>query len=555
MNCTTIVGFKSNDLRGSDKKAAASTVNRKDLADELSLKRPGDDFSRLTLMRLTKENVKGFISVSADYERLVVITGGFVQSAGKVVDLPNFPPTLNQDMERYHEKLKKMAKNNNSLVMNNESSFFSQNIITNAASSTKGVLPYRNNGESSAATLHKNSFTNEFISTDMSNAIFEDLCSAGIIANGVVKEKSLANFDLLSLLGYIFSNDEKQQRVKNDISNQILEVQRILLENIGAVYFFTKAANATVIPVVNQPGKFIFDCGDEAFLLYPTYQNEEKNVVPLDFQKMDAGVTIGTMVTAWTFKQIGFEDAIAGLIFDALKLKKEELNSKKSLNRDCVIGVNNIVNRELCTMEKLKNLTHLTNILTTHYSNPKTIESKRELIYVRLLNLPLLSVETFQGIAGIREQAGGKNPIIQVLLEYHVLYLNPIATDSYYFDFREMGVASNIVFVNDSGGLLPPKSVEQIYERLMAAVSSVGFYYRSKPLPREFPKDYYFKGWQFAVQRLTNPTIKKLKRKLEMGGNFFVSKTRNTKSAKTGSRDDAIRAFWSNCQCDCTPSR
>lgn len=73
------------------------------------------------------------------------------------------------------------------------------------------------------------------------------------------------------------------------------------------------------------------------------------------------------------------------------------------------------------------------------------------------------------------------------------------------------------------------KSVIEIYGKLKAAVSSINFNYRiNDDLPRQFTET-AFCDWKFGVQRLTNPTIKKLKRKLETGGidSFLNRKTQS----------------------------
>ncbi len=542
--------FSGETIYAEDDKAAPEGANGKGVDEELGMARPGEDFAHLTLMRLTKDNVKGFLTVPEDYERLVVITGGFTHNAGKLLTGPDESDALNGDRERYGRKLARMADNNNSLVRNNETGFFStgflrvfdeeleedkflhdnefivvdgyiptehvltyttisdavhrsvggyfsQSVITDAASPTRGVLPYRNNGGGCAPpTLNDKSFIGGFITEEVSKAIYTDLEGSGIISQGRVNEKALANFDLLSLLGYIFTGDEGS-RGKTDVSNLILEVESILLANIGAAYLFTKSGDATVIPVVNQPGKFIYECDNEAFLVYPVYRDKEGNVTPLELQKIDAGVTVGTVITAWTFKQIGFEDVASGEIFRILKAEGNNL-----------INEHNIVSRDACTMEALIHIDDLTHALETY--DVANVERNRKMIYVRLMNLPILSKEIFADIGG--------EPVINVLTGRGILYPHLDDADLYYFDFRAMSQATDIVFVNGEGGLLPPKTVAAIYERLTAAVSSVGFNYRTRPLPEDFPKDCYFKDWQFSVQRLTNPTIKKLKRKLEVGG-------------------------------------
>lgn len=511
--------------------------------EALGLERPKDNFSRLTLMRLTKTNVEGFMTVPEDYERLVVITGGFTHNVGKIIDKTSISGTINSDMEMFSKKLAKMTDANNFLVNGNETGFFStgffkvfnedlaedkfihdnefiltdgyipikhtliysvlhdavsnaiggffsQSIITDAASPTKGILPHKNNGISDMPKLTEQSFINDVISEDVSDYIYGELVTAGIIDSEThtVSESALVNFDLLSLLGDIFVNNSDDNS-KTDTSNYILEIQRTLLANIGSVHMFTKVKNAEVIPVVNRPGKFIYDCGDEAFLVYPVYQDEEGNYETLEFEKIDAGVTVGTVITPWSFMHLGFDFTVSDAIFETLKTCK-------------IINENNIVNRVLCTIEALR-------------AAKDPVGANCEKIYVRLMNLPFIPKEAFDGIEGIDPK--GENPIIETLKNNGVLY-NCHEENMYRIDLRRMNEGAGMVFVNSKGGALTPKAVSTVYERLVTAVSPVGLNYRPTELPPDFPEDHSLRNRQFAVQRLTNPTIKKLKRKLEAGG-------------------------------------
>lgn len=537
----------------------------RDRADKFGIDMEDDSFRKLTLLRLTQQNLDGFMDKGNEFECLAVITGSFAQNLGRSVDKLDMNVSLDREQESFAKALNDMVQNNNFELHNGENGYFStgyfklfnedleethllhdrefivvdgyiptrhslmytvlhdeihhavgvylsQNVLMDAALPSRGILPYDNSVKGPA--LNRESFAvtdedgNPVIDKALSEKIYKKLCTAKLIDdNGYAVEKKVANADLLYLIDdLLMEGEEGAEELSGKRSNQIQQVQNILLKNIGAVYLFKNAERATVIPVVNQPGKFIYDCGDETFLIYPVYQEKAEGPCrPVNIRKTDMGTTIGVPVTVSTFVKMGFTRGEAGSIYDALGE---------------VVNENYIVDTDGCTREVLGEF------LDALFDDDgeKVKKEKIDRIYVKLLNLPVIRKEDFQQITGITDKS-----IIDKLKEHKVLY--PWLEDGslYRIDLKVLKQQNQVLFRNSEGGMLGEKSVIEIYGKLKAAVSSINFNYRiNDDLPRQFTET-AFCDWKFGVQRLTNPTIKKLKRKLETGGidSFLNRKTQS----------------------------
>lgn len=524
-----------------------------------------ESFRKLTLLRLKQSNFEGFIQKDREYECLAVITGTFAQNLGDTLNALNVEDSLDREQTAFTQALNRLTQSNNFEVADGGDGFFStgflkifnedleeehflhqnefivvdgyvppegsriyaavydsihhavgaylsQSVLQDAAMSARGILPYENNSAYPAPPkLDENSFVtveSGLIDAALSQNIYLKLKKANIISGGLVDEQMLAYRDLQSLLSDVLLNILTQnqagsepaewvpatQSARNLVSkrnNQILEIQKVLLKNAGAVYLFKKVDRGDIIPVVNQPGKFIFDCTDEAFLVYPVYE-EEGRYHEVHMQKLDAGVTVGAPITKGTFVRLGFTTDAARQIFEALDGK--------------IFNDRGIVNREACTRESLSVLL-----------KPVISDGSMELInkiYVKLLNLPLISKSDFDNITGA--EAGG---ICENLSADRNRVLYPAEEANYYrIDLSMLREKNTVLFANKGGGVLTDSSVREIYQRLEDACSSIYFNYRGVgKLPDKFT-ELPFKSWKFGVQRLTNPTLKKLKRKLETGG-------------------------------------
>lgn len=545
-----------------DDREASQPIREK--VNEFGIDIQDNSFQKLTLLRLTQKNLEGFIDKGNEFECLAVITGSFTQNLGMSIEKLEMDSSLDMEQENFARVLNDMVQNNNFEVHNGESGYFStgyfklfnedleethllherefivvdgyiptrhslmytalhdevhhaigvclsQNILMDAALPSKGILPFDNSVKGPA--LNEESFViveekNPVISRELSAVIYKKLCQGKLIdAAGYAAEKKVANADLLYLIDDLLIDEESNnEKLKSKKSNQIQQIQKVLLRNMGAVYLFKNADRATVIPVVNQPGKFIYDCGDETFLIYPVYrENADSPYRPVNICKTDMGTTIGVPVTISTFVKMGFSRGEASAIYDAL---------------EDIVNVNHIVDMAACSREALENL------LDSVFDDDSKEEKERKIdrIYVKLLNLPVIQRQEFEEITGIT-----KETIINKLKEHKVLYPWLIDGSVYRIDLTALKQENQVLFCNSNGGGLGEKSVGEIYGKLKNAVSSINFNYRiNDDLPKQFTET-AFCNWKFGVQRLTNPTIKKLKRKLETGGidSFLNRKTQS----------------------------
>jgi hypothetical protein len=534
-------------LAEDDKQDSTAKSIRKTV-DDFGINVSDNSFDKLTLLRLNRSNFDGFVNKDKDYECLAVITGSFAKNLNEMAaQIEN--STLDKEQNSFTDALNCIIESNNFQVNASGSGYFStgyfkifnedleeerilhknefyiidgyiptknsliytishdeihqavgaylsQSILRDSVLPAKGILPYQNNAKSPARPkMNENSFVIysgkdkngapiQVISPACSKEIFNKLKNEEYIdKNNFADEKMLKNLDLYDCLASFMA--DKNNPLK---SNYILEIQQILLKNIGAVYLFENAGNAQVIPVVNQPGKFIYDSGGEAFLLYPVYYSNN-NYLPLDIQKIDAGTTVGVPITAFTFVRLGFDLQNSRNILQGLKTAR-------------LANENGIVNISGCTRDELGKA--LKNIVT----DSKALDA----IYVTILNLPFISENEFKSITGIVAD------VVDTLKAGKILYEIKENSKIYQIDISMLKKNNQVLFTNQGKGILNDQSVSEIYKKLEAAVSSVNFNYRiNADLPKEF-KALKFSEWKFGVQRLTNHTLKKLKRKLETGG-------------------------------------
>jgi len=523
-------------------------------AGQLGLSMDDNNFQKLTLLRLTHKNLDGVMDKGSGFECLAVITGSFTQNLAKFMEELDAGSTMEQEQYAFTKALNRMIQSDNFEIHNGEDGFFStgyfklfneeleeihlvhpsefivvdgyttpnhsliykpvhdavhhavglmlsQHVLEDAALPTNGILPFDNQKE--GPVLEKHAFSasdasgTTIISQEMSEKIYERLENNDFIVDSRASQSGIANQSLQYVLDDLLIDREKNG--EEDYAarlNQIQHIQDVLLKNLGAVYLFKNAEEATVLPVVNQPGKFIYDCGDEAFLIYPVYSEEEDNgsdsYHPVHICKVEKGVTIGVPVTVTTFVKLGFERLSAMNIYNAL--------SENGLLNDY-----GIVNMDACTREKLSEV--LADVLED--DDRSKYEKHIDLIYVKLQNYPVIKKSA---------ECLSKDGVTDTLLENKVLYQWMDEKDTYRIDLSMLQKKNQIQFTDAQGAALDAKEEAKVYAGLKAAVSSVNFNYRlNDDLPDAW-KELPFSAWKFGVQRMTNPTIKKLKRKLETGG-------------------------------------
>lgn len=541
-------------------------------AKMLGLDPEDGSFDRLTLLRLKQKNLGGFVQKGKDYECLAVITGSFSHNLGKELSQLENDNTLDREQEAFADLLSRLTSNNNFAVQDRGDGYFStgffriynqdleedhflhgnefivvdgyipqngsriytqaydeihravgiylsQAVLRDAVRPNREILPYRNNGGNGLVpVLGENAFVasvaeddekesrRSVISEAMSRDIYLALRRERILSSaGQVNERVLSQKDLSSILSDVMYDSQYGAVTERDIverNNRILPIQKLLYENAGAVYLFDSVDKAQIIPVINQPGKFIFDCGEEVFLVYPVYEKEGKYTA-VNFRQADAGVTAGAPVTYGMFFKMGIEVNTARDMVTALK-------------KAGILTGDGIINRAACTRNSIG------------FTFPDLSVEMADQVYARLLNLPVISKETLGAVKEI-----GADDIIHTLQkgEEKILYSymdGQGKSDSrYYIDLDVLKKQNGVSFTTQAGTPLEEKSVRKIYRQLQSACSAVYLYYHGADDLPELFTGLPFKDWKFGVQRLTNPTIKKMRRKIEVGGirSFLNRKT------------------------------
>lgn len=528
----------------------------KKVSDQFGVYRQPDAFRKLTLLKLTRKNLKGAPQKRDDFECLAVITGSFSSNMEQQLEQISKDFKLDKEQEAFTEKLNRMIQNNNFEVGSVEDgylntgffrifneeleeehffhknefivvdgyipaknsriynvlhdpvhlaigAYLSQSVLRDSAQVKSGLLPFKNNNGKETINRPKltaSSFMqlgegeSQTISKELSEKIYNRLKNQNVIdKDGYVDEWVLANSDLMEFLGSLLDSGLKDKRE----TSRILKIQDVLLKHVGAVYLFERAERAVVIPVVNQPGKFIYDCTDEAFLIYPVYTDGGKTI-PIEFWNIDQGTQAGNPVTFNTFVKMGLQSDIAIHIMDALI-------AGRLADKDT-----GIIDIDSCTRERLEQSLALVDLKTKDTKDRKKLLDR---IYGRLLNLPIISESQLDVTKGIT----GKE-ICNILLEHNILYEWDITKGIYRIDLQMMKKKTGVEFKNKNMGNATDQLLASIYNQLSAQVSAIRLNYRlNQDLPEAFT-DQPFSDWKFGVQRLTNPTIKKLKRKLESGG-------------------------------------
>ncbi len=539
------------------KEAGEEWKEAENLSEKFHVYDRPESFQKLTLLKLTKKNVSEFKTEAEGYERLAVITGSFSMHQGQTFEKIVGNSSLDKSQEEYLKRLNRFIENNNYEAENTETGYLntgffkvyneeleeeaffsqkefivvdayipsrtslmyravvddihkavgvylSQSTLQNAIIPAKDRLPFYNNDttkEKPKISIHSfvmDKGTKWEITEEVSEKIFRKLVSEGIIetvteTEGCADEKALSSTDLRVFLLNILQGENGEG------NNQILRIQDILLKNVGAVYLFGKTDVGEIIPVMNQLGKFIYDCKDEAFLVTHCYEHDnhgKKEFLPVPIARLDEGIIIGNIVTPSDIMRLGIEQMTAIQIHDRL------------IEVGIIGERNQIVLLEKCNRDILEQI-----LEKIELPNERTFIIDK--IYSRLMSLPMIYKNEFEGILGI-----SADNICNTLasIENRILYAWDKEKGIYRVDIRKMKEKTDIVFLNESGGVLEDNSITAIYERLEQKVSPVHLNYRvNSDLPMEFRSE-YFKNWKFEMQRITNATIKKLRRKLEIGG-------------------------------------
>lgn len=496
-------------------------------------------FNKITLLRIGSDSTYDFLNTDKEYERLAVLIGPTIQCFQDEIPLLD-KTSPDSDEAAFINKFNHLIQYSNHGRKNFENGYFctgilkiyneyleetnlrhdsefqmidsyipsdgtimyqmvmdsihksagvnySPDVIRDGTSGNDAILPFRNNDTKiTRPKLTADNFP--------SKEIFNCLVNAGIIgADQYVVEEMLLGLDLSETLKEVL--DEKDA---NNNSKKLLEVQKILERNVGGLYLFTNIKNAAIIPVDNQPGWFIADCSDEAFLVYPYYIDKNKNEVEVKFTTLDYGLQVcGTRITYVTFTKRDYDTKTAKNII--MYLKDSKLISKS--------GIADIA---LCTKD---NVSSALNQTALHLTDTQINE-----IYAVIQNYPYVPSDVFKGVLGTVNEEEEKQ-ILNIFINEGIIFnTSASAAPGYRLDLIKMSEINHVDLKYDE------TIIRKIYDTLNSLVSSINLNYVGK-----YDFDVLLKDRKFAVIRLTNGSIKKLKNRFNSGGikNFLTLETQS----------------------------
>lgn len=280
------------------------------------------------------------LSSNHNGEKLSILYGPFLNNTGKVVDVQPVSEKLDPQQKAFDDFLYDSACNYNRAIIANNNGFVPlirldtvgidlQNDLLIFASEFPLLTE---NGTNSTINSTAPTFTVQIDNTDnyfqiiQSESVVYDNYMVGMNSNfnpflparpvtsdtiksnvsGITETTAQAVHDALANKNLINKNNFVVSSFKSSIDlnflagtgiglspAQITEVQRFLFQSMGSLALFKNIAkkNASVIAVKNQPGWFVYDNGDEIFLLsLPTHKENDK-LVPA-FQKITDGSTL-----------------------------------------------------------------------------------------------------------------------------------------------------------------------------------------------------------------------------------------------------------------------
>lgn len=343
-----IITFCSKEIQTEQEKIGSPFAGVYDMEDA--------NWKRVSLLRLTADNFAPYQKKDKDFERLCVCYGNFLNTTGETAEVS---PAVQDgsDKNSYLQYRYELGNRHNILAGSLESGMLNAGIVrfyNNAMEEDhclekqeflildsrvpNGCICYRplldsvshsvnlayNNcpmvQEMSAAGLkvqHKPSqiqpgvFVSSSIDNNLSMEIYKLLSEAGLINGTHLIEEKVLSSDITEIL-YPLIIGKKMNSVL------LSEVQKILYDNLPVRTLFSAAydKNARILPVGGKQGSFLYNCGDEIFLLSPDDINQKQKVFCSTQEGMTAEIPpLGRVL----LMKAGFPSDQADRIVQALK--------------------------------------------------------------------------------------------------------------------------------------------------------------------------------------------------------------------------------------------
>ena len=339
------------------------------------------------------------------------------------------------------------------------------------------------------AQVNAGSFASAVIPIDLAigGKIFNALVTAQVVnVGGIIASDKLATVDLAIALGALLADG-------TITAGQLPAIMDVLLQNLGNVALFSTVnpSNARVVTVKNQPGWFLFNNGDETFLLQPQGQAQTTVV----FSAIDDGLLVSqpplnanSFVIPGTTPLIGSDTSAQ--VFSLLQTYTA------------------IDGRGLCQPNVLTGLGGIGNVVANLISQNKLSQDQLPMLTGILLNYPQVFDDTFVG--GRIDTT--KSALIFGLLQQYAMIDHD---NRLHVDMLSSTSVAQILANQVMTGTLAQKDLPTIYRALVRAPIAYAFSYWNQGDTSNFAT---LANGKFIVTRLTTAAVQPLSRALFAGG-------------------------------------
>lgn len=334
------------------------------------------------------------------------------------------------------------------------------------------VLPVERKAEIHISSDILQSYT---ISKDAADMLYKLLEEGGIVEDGVVDEELLLGMDLYSLAK---ANYEAVQGNVTPVC--FLDAREILLNALGSVRLFKRNGGFTVIPVTNQPGAFLCDCGEESFLIRPEKQD-------LQYSLLDRSLRIRR--PKFTYVDL-FDLKLKSTICDSII---EELKSEGILDENSYLTSDDMDAEEFYGR------------FQAFFQKKGVPEETQKRLYQKLFRRQIVTSTMFCGRDILPEDS---KMIFQKLTGCE-------SDDLFRLDGKAAMEKRPGEVLAEFCEKLSPDTLTDVYASYLHAPSAVSLHYVNKMSRFDEPG---LGDCRFEAMRLTNASIRRMKNKLYQGG-------------------------------------
>ena len=499
-------------------------------------------WNRLMAMRFTKKNTEcergSYINgIGENEERLLLFLGGFTYHVGNELKeaIPNDMTSQDEDTFEYLERMANMKNQMNSKEYLNEAGHYLNGIakvynsdmeevsligheeyflydsyeaglpgIAAAVDSLTGQVGIRYCSDMIRQALEAGeellpeemekiqmkdvtpeTFKSYTIPDEMAESIYECLIERKIIQEKEVAGQKIHVVDRESFLRmdlYEVMKKEYCEGNKKLIPSWFTETRKVLLNCLGSVRLFQREGGFQLIPVMNQPGAFLCDCGEESFLITPLEDD-------MEYSLMDQGVRL-------TGKKITYID-----LWD-LFLKVDTCDKFLMLLKDA-----GVIDKKGYVIANNKSMEEFQEEFESFFRQESVTEEVQKLLYSKIYHRQMVtstmfvekdvtsqqSKEFFKELTGIDP---GDN--------FSICRLNPAEAK------KKNPQEALYRFRKDR----TPERITRLYRKYLSAPEGIALHYVNEKGKenKELEKSH------FQVMRLTNASIRKMKNKMYRGG-------------------------------------